>query len=265
MATDLDGTLLTSAKTISSYTRDVLIEAQSRGLKLILASGRPLFGIMPFVEKLELKRFGGFVIAFNGSFVWDCSAEKTIQEKTVPLSLIPTLKAEVRDDFRIHGYKGNSIVVSGEPDEWSKYIARANKMPLLTTDDFIGTITEPQHKCLVTGSPRKLWHLEKRINRRFVDSLSAYRSENFLLEIVSKGVDKAEALRELLVGIGGTTAELMCFGDGYNDLKMMKMAGVSCAPRNAKEAVRQAASFITDSNERDGVARAVETYLLHRL
>ncbi|MBQ9170799.1 MAG: HAD family phosphatase [Bacteroidaceae bacterium] len=261
IATDLDGTLLTSNKTITPYSREVFIEAQKRGLTIILASGRPLYSILPFAQQLDLQKYGGYIIAYNGSLVWDCATGKVIQEQTIPLQLLPELVAAVGEDFHIHGYKAGSIVVQGEPDVWSKYIARANKMPLLKTDQFVQTITEPQHKCIITGPPRKLWHLEKRINRIFETSLSAYRSESFLQEVVAKGIDKAEALRELLMKLKGRTDELMCCGDGYNDLNMLRLAGISCAPRNAKRLVKQASTFVTENNDRDGVACAVLKYI----
>jgi hypothetical protein len=261
LATDLDGTLLTTAKTITPYSQQVLIEAQRRGLTIILSSGRPLYSILPFAAQLGLQQYGGYIIAFNGSLVWDCSEAKAIKEQTIPLSLIPEIVETVGIDFHIHGYKGNSIVIQGHPDEWSEYIARANKMPLIETEDFTKAITEPQHKCLITGAPRRLWHLERRIQKQFAESLSVCRSESFLLEIMPNGIDKAEALRELLDKVGGKTGELLCCGDGYNDLGMMRLAGVSCATRNAKKQVKEAANFITESNDRDGVSNAVVRYL----
>ena len=261
LAADLDGTLLTSAKTITPYSQQVLIEAQRRGLTIILASGRPLYSILPFAEQLELSKHGGFIISFNGSLVWDCAAGRAVKEQTIPLSLIPELVAAVGSDFHLHGYKGNSIVIQGKPDDKSMYISRANKMPLIETEDFTATITDPQHKCIITGPPRKLWHLERRIHKQFDACLSAYRSESFLLEVVPKGIDKAEALREIVERLGGRTEELLCCGDGFNDLNMMRLAGVSCAPRNAKKPVKAEASYITESNDRDGVANAVVRYL----
>ena len=258
---DLDGTLLTTSKTITPYTQRVLVEAQQRGLTIILASGRPLYSILPFAEQLELQKHRGFIISFNGSLVWDCAKGKAINEQVIPLSIIPQLVAAVGEDFHIHGYKGNSIVIQGKPDEKSLYIARANKMPLLETDNFIETITEPQHKCLVTGAPRKLWHLEQRLQKQFEAYFSICRSESFLLEIMPKGIDKADALSQLLKALNGKPKELLCCGDGYNDLGMMRLAGISCATRNAKRPVKQAASFVTDSNDRDGVAHAVERFI----
>ena len=261
LAADLDGTLLTSAKTITPYSQQVLIEAQRRGLTVILASGRPLYSILPFAEQLELQKHRGYIISFNGSLVWDCSECKAIKEQAIPLSLIPDLAGAVGNGFHIHGYKGNSIVVQGEPDEHSQYISRANKMPLIETNNFVQTITDPQHKCLVTGAPRRLWHLEKRLSKQFAESLSICRSESFLLEIMPKGIDKANALKELLERVGAGADELLCCGDGYNDLGMMRLAGLSCATRNAKKPVKEAATFVTGSNDRDGVANAVVRYL----
>ncbi len=260
LAVDLDGTLLTSSKTVTPYTQQVLIEAQQRGLTVIIASGRPLYSILPYAEQLEMQRHRGFIIAYNGSLVWDCAEGKAIKEQAIPLSIVPQLAEAVSVDFRIHGYKGNNIVVQGKPDEWSNFISRANKMPLFETDDFAAGITEPQHKCIITGPPRKLWHLERRIRKQFEGCLDAYRSESFLLEVVPKGIDKALALQDLLKRVGGKTDDLLCCGDGYNDLNMMRLAAISCATRNAKRPVRLAATFVTDSCDRDGVAKAVQHF-----
>ena len=257
LAVDLDGTLLTSAKTITPFTQQVLIEAQRQGLTVILASGRPLYSILPYAEQLEMQKHQGFIISYNGGLIWDCSEDKAIKEQTIPSHILPELEAAVKGDFHIHGYKGNNILVKGKPDEWSRYIAQANKMPLIEVKDFAANIIEPQHKCIITGPPRKLWHMERRLNKQFEVSLDAYRSESFLLEVVPKGIDKAEALQDILRLAGGKREELLCLGDGYNDLNMMRLAGVSCAPSNAKKPVKETADFVTDSNDQDGVAKAV--------
>ena len=261
LATDLDGTLLTSAKTISPYSKQVLIEEQKRGITIILASGRPLYSILPYAEQLELPKHHGFIIAYNGSIIWDCAEGKAIKEQSIPPHIIPELAKAVGEDFRIHGYKGSNIVVQGTPDEHSKYISWANKMPLLETKDFAEAITDLQHKCIITGSPHKVWRLERKLQRQFDATLDFFRSENFLLEIVPKGIDKAKALHELLDRIGGKTDNLLCCGDGYNDLNMMRVGGISCATRNARKPVKAAATFVTDCNDQDGVAHAVETFI----
>ena len=157
--------------------------------------------------------------------------------------------------FVIEHYKGTTIFSNHQIYRQLYFVE------LTLTKDFTQTITEPQHKCLVTGNPRRLWHLERRLKRKFEATLSVCRSESFLLEILPKGIDKAEALKNLLDRVGGRTDELLCCGDGYNDLGMMRLAGISCATQNAKKPVKQAATFVTKSNDRDGVAHAVECKL----
>ena len=91
LAADLDGTLLTSSKTITPSTQQVLIAAQQRGLTIILASGRPLYSILPFAEQLELQKHHGYIISYNGSLVWDCPKGKAIKEQAIPKDIIPEL------------------------------------------------------------------------------------------------------------------------------------------------------------------------------
>ena len=69
---DLDGTLTNSEKQITPRTKRALMEAQKQGVRLVLASGRPTFGIMPLANELELARYGGFILAFNGGKIIDC-------------------------------------------------------------------------------------------------------------------------------------------------------------------------------------------------
>ena len=78
---DLDGTLTNNKKEITPRTKEALMKAQVKGVKIVLASGRPTYGIMPLAEELELKKNGGFILAFNGGKIIDCSDCRTIFEQ----------------------------------------------------------------------------------------------------------------------------------------------------------------------------------------
>ena len=93
-------------------------------------------------------------------------------------------------------------------------------------------------------------------------NLSVYRSEPFFLEILPKGIDKAQCLTQLLEKIGIQREEIIACGDGYNDLTMIQYAGLGVAMENAVLPVRSAADFVTYSNNDDGVAHVVEKFLL---
>lgn len=75
---DLDGTLTNSKKEITEPTRNALIEIQQEGRIVVLASGRPINGVVPLAEKLELKKYGGYMLSFNGARITQCSTSRLI-------------------------------------------------------------------------------------------------------------------------------------------------------------------------------------------
>ena len=113
----------------------------------------------------------------------------------------------------------------------------------------------------MTGHPEKLAILEKEMQQKFGDRLSIYRSEPFFLEFMPMNVDKANSLAHLLEHLGLKREELIAIGDGFNDLSMIKYAGLGVAMSNAQEIVKENADKVTKSNEEDGVAYIIEEYL----
>ena len=88
---DLDGTLTNNKKVITPKTKNALIRAQEQGIRLVLASGRPTYGIAPLAQELQLKQYHGYILAFNGAKIIDCASGNTLFEQTLPLELVPTL------------------------------------------------------------------------------------------------------------------------------------------------------------------------------
>ena len=120
LALDLDGTLTNSQKKITPRTKETLIKAQQQGLKIILASGRPPFGIKPIAEELELKKYGGYILAFNGGAVIDCSTGETIMQQTLDTNLYPYLYSKGNtNDFNILSYLGDDIACEDIDDEYN--------------------------------------------------------------------------------------------------------------------------------------------------
>lgn len=98
---------------------------------------------------------------------------------------------------------------------------------------------------------------EAELSLRLQGRISVYRSEPYFLELVPQGIDKARSLAVLLERLGLTREEMVAMGDGYNDLSMIRFAGMGVAMANAQEPVRKAADRVTLSNDEDGVAVAV--------
>lgn len=102
---------------------------------------------------------------------------------------------------------------------------------------------------------------EQELSQLLADRMDVYRSAPFFIELVPKGIDKAQSLRRLLGHINLTPADMIAFGDGYNDLSMLHLAGMGVAMANAAPEVRADADTVTLSNDADGVAVALKKYL----
>ena len=120
----------------------------------------------------------------------------------------------------------------------------------------------PPHptKLLMTGDPTITAMAEEELLEIVGSKMDVFRSAPFFIELVPKGIDKAQSLIRLLNHINLTPKDMIAFGDGYNDLSMLKLAGMGVAMANAVPEVRAEADYITLSNEEDGVAAAIEKF-----
>ena len=260
---DLDGTLTNSRKEITPRTKQALMQAQAKGIYVVLASGRPTYGIMPLAEELELKKYGGFILSFNGGKIINCidSAvlfEQKLDEKLVPLLYVEALKA----GMAILTYQGEGIAATDKENRYVQEEAFINKMPVVQYNDFLGQLVYPVNKCLIVGDPSPLHELELRLAEKMEGKMEVYRSADYFIECVPRGIDKARSIDRLITTLGIRREEVIACGDGYNDLSMIRFAGLGVAMANAAEGIRQKADFITLSNEEDGVAHVVERFIL---
>lgn len=259
---DLDGTLTNSKKEITSRNREALIRAQEQGVRLVLASGRPTYGIVPLANELRMNQFGGFILSYNGGEIINWETKELIYENVLPNEVIPVLYEGARaHQLSILTYDGAEIITENSKDPYVEKEAFLNKMAVREMNDFLTDITLPVAKCLIVGDADKLIPLESELCLRLQGRINVFRSEPYFLELVPQGIDKALSLAVLLKGIGVEREEVIAIGDGYNDLTMIKFAGVGIAMGNAQEPVKKAADYITLTNDEDGVAEALEHFL----
>ena len=251
---DLDGTLTNSKKEISSRNRETLIRIQEQGIRLVLASGRPTYGI-----ELRMNEFGGFILSYNGGEIINWESKEMMYENVLPNEVVPVLYECARTNhLSILTYDGAEIVTENSLEPYVQKEAFLNKMAIRETNDFLTDITLPVAKCLIVGDAGKLIPVESELCIRLQGKINVFRSEPYFLELVPQGIDKALSLSVLLENIGMTREEVIAIGDGYNDLSMIKFAGMGVAMGNAQEPVKKAADYITLTNDEDGVAEAIE-------
>ena len=157
-----------------------------------------------------------------------------------------------KNKLAILTYDKECIVTENPEDEYVKKEAFLNRMEVRKSTNFLTDIHLPVPKCLIA--------VESELSIRLQGQISAYRSEPYFLELVPLGIDKAQSLTVLLEKLDMKREEMVAVGDGYNDLSMIKFAGLGIAMANAQEPVKKAADYITLSNDEDGVAAVVERY-----
>ena len=258
IALDLDGTLTNHDKVVTPRTRQALLKAQELGTVIILASGRPTYGIVPVAECLELEKRGGYILSYNGGNIVNAKTGEKLFSQFLPDAVIPILYKYAKEkSHALLGYAGNEIITEMPDDPYVKEESRINKMNIRKVDNLLDALEPHPTKLLMTGDPTDMLKAEEELVEILGEKMDIFRSAPFFLELVPKGIDKAQSLLRLLSKINLTPADLIAFGDGYNDLSMLKLAGVGVAMANAAPEVRADADYVTLSNEEDGVAAAL--------
>ncbi|ADL04149.1 Cof-type HAD-IIB family hydrolase [Lacrimispora saccharolytica] len=260
---DLDGTLTNRNKEITPRTKEALFELKRQGGIIVLASGRPTYGVMPLARELELHESGGYILSFNGGRIIDCKTGETVFAKELPVSSNARIIRMAEDHgVNILTYENDLIVTPNARDEYVEKEAAINKLEVKEVEDMEAYVQFPVVKFLMLEEGDFLAMVEPKVKAALGRDYSVYRSEPYFLEILPKGIDKAASLERLLLRLGMKRDDMIACGDGYNDLSMIQYAGLGVAMENAVLPVKTAADYVTCSNNHDGVAHVVEKFML---
>lgn len=259
---DLDGTLTNDEKKVTPKTKEALMEMQEQGHIVALASGRPTPGMVPIAREIQLEKYGGYIMSFNGGKIINCKTNETIFENVVDRKYLPELIRYARqNNLGLITYDAKHALVATRMD---KYIALEamfiNKIPAYMTDVEKYVNYNP-NKCLYTADPEVSEYHERKIAEQFGNNLGIYRSSDYFIEVVPKGIDKAAAIKVLIEKLEIPRENTIACGDGFNDLSMIRYAGVGVAMENAVDAVKSEADYITASNNNDGIVQVIKKYI----
>lgn len=261
---DVDGTLLNDEREISKRTLAALLKVQQMGVRIVLASGRPTYGLMPLAKTLELGNYGGFVLSYNGCQIIKAQNGEILFERRINPEMLPYLEKKARKNgFAIFTYHDDTLITDSPKNEYIKNEALLNNLKIIREDEFSTAIDFAPCKCmLVSDKEKALIGLEQHWEKRLAGTLDAFRSEPYFLEVVPCGVNKANTLGALLEHLGVTREEVIAVGDGVCDVTMLQLAGMGVAMGHSQDSVKVCADYVTASNEEDGVALAVEKLIL---
>lgn len=263
VAIDLDGTLLSGAKTISEKNQTVLAQAKAQGVKIVLCTGRPLTAITPFLECLHLREAGDYSITFNGGLVQKNDTGEIVRKHTLTLADVQTLLAVAKELKMPMDILSDEVVLSFATSTYQTIYPQLN--PLLTfvaTREDELTTQRLYNKAVIAYHQDKLAEWIPAIPTAIKEQFEVIKTRSNLLEFMPKGVTKASGIALLAEELGLVPAEIMAIGDEENDLSMIEYAGIGVAMANATAEVKRSADVVTTSNEEDGVAQAILNYVL---
>lgn len=234
------------------------------GVRIVLASGRPTYGLMPLAKTLELGNYGGFVLSYNGCQIIKAQNGEILFERRINPEMLPYLEKKARKNgFAIFTYHDDTLITDSPDNEYIKNEALLNNLKIIKEDEFSTAIDFAPCKCmLVSDKEEALIGLEQHWEKRLAGTLDAFRSEPYFLEVVPCGVNKANTLGALLEHLEVTREEVIAIGDGVCDVTMLQLAGMGVAMGHSQDSVKVCADYVTASNEEDGVALAVEKLIL---
>lgn len=268
---DLDGTLLNERKELTDHTRKVLEEASALGVQIVIATGRPMTGVPKQVLAIPGMKY---IVTSNGGRVLDLETGGVVYEKPVPHEtaeriLKITQQYEAMNEIY---FDGIGYVQENELKQVHLYVKKSPMQEyIVTTRQPVKDIWEKMDAMGDKGLDKvhalfaDLKELEQA--REQVEALGEVEISSSLgnnMEMNAPGVHKGEALLRLGEFLGITREEIMACGDGGNDLAMIETVGFGVAMENAVSEIKQAADYITSSNEDDGVARAIERFVLQQ-
>ena len=269
---DIDGTLTNSKKEITPETLTALKNAQDRGIRLVLASGRPAKGLSNYGDLLNMWMHHGLFVCYNGARVIDCESKEVLVDVTIKPELVTAVLEHMKkfDVIPIVTYGEYMVVedvyhcmVKNGDQEFNvvQYESRMNNYRLMECEDLAKFTNFPVNKILTAGDSGYLQAHWQELRDPFKDTLSCMFTSNFYYEYTSLGIDKGAALREAMAKLGIKPEECIAFGDAENDIPMLEYAGIGVAMGNAQDGVKAIADEITLSNEEDGIAHSLYRHI----
>lgn len=264
IAIDLDGTLLRDDKTISDRNKATLTKAKEQGVKVVLCTGRPLLAVESYLDRLELRDSGDYSITFNGGSVQQNDTGEALLSYSLSLEEVRQMAAVMKGlDLPLDIITTDTCIHLTTSS--SKQSIYPSLNPLLKTvtkspDELDEETT--YNKMVVGTDPDYLDEKIKELAPEWYETFNIMKSRDCLLEIIHKEVSKANGIDLLAKELGIKQEEVMAIGDEENDVSMIEYAGMGVVMENGNANLKKIAQFITKTNQEDGVAHAVEQFVL---
>ena len=264
IAIDMDGTLLNSKKELLDETKQYFKNFHNKNTEtlLVLCTGRPESGIRPYLKDLGYLEENHYIISQNGANIYESQTGKRVMDEFVD-------SAAIQKWIELGKKHGISVMGAGvdyyysfdeDPTEWMEFDVKlvSGKLKRIPTKESLNT---DFYKILLMGDEEQLNEFETFIPQEWRDEFYVVRSQKYLVEVLTKGVNKAFGLEKLAQKLNIQPSEIVAIGDAANDIEMLEYAGLAIAMGNASEEVKSIADIVTDTNENNGVIKAIDNLI----
>ena len=259
---DIDGTILDKNHQLDSHLIELMPLLKQYDIPFVLASARSPLGIAPISKELGITDCP--IACYNGALI--SLGDKILRQHTINKKELLLLHDFLKKEFptvSINVYSGKDWLVN-TIDEWVEIEATiTGESPKVTSlADFIKDEKTLVHKLLLIDNTDTIQKLQKNLSSIDFPQTNFYLSKDNYLEVTHNQVSKKQALLELANYYQLSLSEIMTIGDNYNDIPMIETAGLGVAMGNAPTEVKTCANTVTDSNDQNGVSKAIKLYVL---
>ncbi len=262
VAMDLDDTLLRDDYTISERTVAAIRAAQGLGVKITLATGRMPISARPYAQQLALDIP---VINYHGAMIQNALSGEIIFRRVIPVNLAKEIVEYLQEKhFHVQIYLRDRVFAQ-QLNDYSGIYKRIASVQIEQRNlaQILAEEAEGVEKMLVIGEEQDLDVLTTMLCERYSKTIHFTKSKPMFLELTEISVNKGVALASLAELYNIARKDVMAIGDSYNDIEMLEYAGLGVAMGNARTEVQIKADVITGTNQEDGVAQALERYVLN--
>ena len=258
VAIDMDGTLLNSNHTLSATNEQTLGKLKQYGLKILFATGKTRHSAVPVIEKLNIETPGVYVqglliVNGDGSIRYQRTLKRPLAEEV----------AQIAQEMNCSmvAYAGNRIVTNIR-DEYTDVFIKYHE----PTPEPFGTWRNlfdqtEVNKFIMVSTKERIDKIRPLLETQISGRATIVQALDYMVEILPLGASKGDGVRRVLEDLDIPAAQMLAIGDGENDVEMLRMAGIGVAMGNGMASAKEAADYLTGTNDEDGVTQAIERFI----
>ncbi len=255
IAVDVDGTLLNSHHALTPRVAAAIRACQIAGVHVVIATGKTRSSVEPLLDHLQLDTPG---VYSQGLIIHNADGSIRFRRTMEPEQVAQVIAFAQARAMPFLAYSGDRLIVLERSPYTDSITNYGEPLPLLLAS-FDGV---PVEKFILIHTPETIAPLRHALEQTFDGQLTVVQALDHMIELVPPGSSKGDGLRRVLAALGVAPEQVMAIGDGENDIEMLQLAGLGVAVGNAKPALKAVADVIVADNDHDGVAEAIERFVL---